>query len=495
MHIIQSKTGITLIALVITIIILLIIAGITINLVVGNNGIIRRTTQAGHDYEKEAVKEEVTLILLDYTSNQYQTNQDLDSYLEQQVNEGKIESVEDNGDGTHTIIIDDYMVTIDDETLEVIDITKAKARPKISNIKVVVPTDGTEAKENEIEVGTPLKITFEVSLEEGTIEGVNIGSLIDGKVEYTTNGTEKEVSFVITGVINGEKVEKRQKVSIEKYYQKSEVEASDIAKNASKYYGQLVTNYTCPSNGVGAWRIFYADENNIYLIADDYILADDVPQSPNGLSVYRNSNFAVSMDNSVTTNNVYADETYSTGSKWIVQNSKAKQWISQFINNYPESTNINIRATAFLMDTNIWSSYYAGAKAEYAIGSPTLELFCASYKDTHQNKYVECEFVNSYGYKIKWSNETSYGLAIQSLLTNGEFNSIYVKSDQSKVMAMALASPSGQFAQFLARVGCGGIIYTDGSYNDRQGLRPVVCLKSNTKIQKTVNGYEIVDET
>lgn len=53
--------GITLIALVVTIIVLLILAGVTMNLLLGNNGIINRTNEAKTTYIKEAAREEVNL--------------------------------------------------------------------------------------------------------------------------------------------------------------------------------------------------------------------------------------------------------------------------------------------------------------------------------------------------------------------------------------------------------------------------------------------------
>lgn len=218
------KAGITLVSLVITIIILLILASITINLVIGNSGIIARTVQVKQDYEMETVREEVVLMLSDYTLKQYQTNQNLEDYLEQQVNESKIESVENNRDGTHTIIINDYMVTIDDEILEVIDITKAKAIPKISNLKLVVvnAVDGTEteAKDNEVLEGTPIKITFDISFEEGILVGVNEGTLENGKVEYTTNGFQQEVKFIITGKIGEEECVKTKTIILKSLYRK-----------------------------------------------------------------------------------------------------------------------------------------------------------------------------------------------------------------------------------------------------------------------------------
>ena len=60
-----QEQGITLIALVVTIIILLILVGVTISQVTGNKGLFQRTKQAAVEYEKEALKEEMRLAILD----------------------------------------------------------------------------------------------------------------------------------------------------------------------------------------------------------------------------------------------------------------------------------------------------------------------------------------------------------------------------------------------------------------------------------------------
>ena len=57
----KENRGITLIALVITIIVLLILAGVTISLTIGEQGIIRRAQQATEEYSKAEVKERVQL--------------------------------------------------------------------------------------------------------------------------------------------------------------------------------------------------------------------------------------------------------------------------------------------------------------------------------------------------------------------------------------------------------------------------------------------------
>ena len=60
-----NSRGITLIALVVTIIVLIILAGVSINLVLGENGIITRAKQAKQQHEMAQVKEEIETAILE----------------------------------------------------------------------------------------------------------------------------------------------------------------------------------------------------------------------------------------------------------------------------------------------------------------------------------------------------------------------------------------------------------------------------------------------
>ena len=62
----QRQEGITLIALVVTIIVLIILAGVSINMLVGENGLITQSQRAEEDYSKSEVKEKVELALNEY---------------------------------------------------------------------------------------------------------------------------------------------------------------------------------------------------------------------------------------------------------------------------------------------------------------------------------------------------------------------------------------------------------------------------------------------
>ena len=61
----KNKNGITLIALVVTIIVLLILAGVTISLIIGQNGIIGKTNEAKEATKEGQAREEISLAWLD----------------------------------------------------------------------------------------------------------------------------------------------------------------------------------------------------------------------------------------------------------------------------------------------------------------------------------------------------------------------------------------------------------------------------------------------
>ena len=71
----EKSTGITLVALVITIIVLLILAGVSLSLVAGSNGIMSRATSALEKYNMAAIGEEVELAMtklqMDYLAEKY----------------------------------------------------------------------------------------------------------------------------------------------------------------------------------------------------------------------------------------------------------------------------------------------------------------------------------------------------------------------------------------------------------------------------------------
>ena len=394
----NNEAGITIITLAITILIIIILASITLNAVLGDNGLLKQAQDA------KDLAESTTL----------ETGEKMNKVLQEYMNV----MAEDEGSG----------ITEPEE-----DTTPP----------TVIITEG-DITENSIEINV-------------TANDPESGLASENPYIYYLNGEEKmrsnSNSYTFTGLIastqytikvevyNGVGIKGEDSITISTTA-KPGLSADEIQQNPSTYYGAEVKGYTCSSNGVETWRIFYADESNIYLIADDYIPSSAAPTSTAGHSLnVGDTNYKLYFSNII---NDYS------GSSWIRSNtnSKAREWLS-YVDSNPKSTNNNIKAVAYLMDTNKWS-IYAGSVAEYAIGGPTLEMFCASYKDTHQSRYINNRVENSAGYYVKWSNTTdsSYNEYVIGL-TQDEYNSIYIKSDTSKANGMWLASPSASYSNSL----------------------------------------------
>lgn len=80
--IMSAHQGITLIALIITIIILLILAGVTINVIRGDNGLLKTAKEAGEKYEKAAIKEEIESTIIDIQAENYNTQMTMSTVIE-----------------------------------------------------------------------------------------------------------------------------------------------------------------------------------------------------------------------------------------------------------------------------------------------------------------------------------------------------------------------------------------------------------------------------
>ena len=93
--------GITLITLAITIVVLIILAGVSINAVIGDDGIIKKAQNSANLTKEAEVKEAINRTILEfYLTDDYET---LEDFLKAKVTEGKIDSVTKNADGILTV--------------------------------------------------------------------------------------------------------------------------------------------------------------------------------------------------------------------------------------------------------------------------------------------------------------------------------------------------------------------------------------------------------
>ena len=257
----------------------------------------------------------------------------------------------------------------------------------------------------------------------------------------------------------------------------SGLSAGDIAasEDKSSIYGATVKGYDCTNSaGVNNWKIFYADDSNIYLIADDYISYNYCPPSAN-YTMKKNSDYKLSFDNVI--------NDYYQGSANITD-ARIKSLNNDYFTKGYTSIYANMEAVAYMLDTNVWSEY-AGEKAEYAIGGPTVEMLMKSYSEKHGVDY-RAQASSATGYQISNNGGSSWSASISGMLDTSD--STYVISSTSKANAMWLASPSVYNASYVMGVFYNGSVSSLGYYYNTLGIRPLVCLKSDVTLQDNGDG-------
>ena len=152
---IKEKAGITLIALVITIIVLLILAGITISAITGNNGIIGNAGKAKEEAEIANEKEIVEKATVQAMGNNKYGNieeDELQEQLDKETGEGKTEAT-DIGDEFEVVFVDSnryYIVDKDGNVKEVQEVIRDEYPGDITVGKDGETLDGSEEHPYEI---------------------------------------------------------------------------------------------------------------------------------------------------------------------------------------------------------------------------------------------------------------------------------------------------------------------------------------------------------
>ena len=278
------------------------------------------------------------------------------------------------------------------------------------------------------------------------------------------------------------------------------VDASAIAKvtdteKATNYYGKTVTGYT-PINGTTVgWKIFYADESNIYLIADDYVEPDKLPASTTASGAVTTNKPNITgkeYPKGAFFTNILND--YSTGSARVTD-AKIKALNNSFFSQNLTSTNENMRAVAYMLDTKAWETFKDSAnndtsKAEYVIGGPTVEMLFKSYNQKHPGKKYEAKATSKAGYQIRTNDGDWVYDLLNALNTN---DTLYVLPSSKGANAMWLAGPSADGIYRVMGVYADGSVGYDGYYSTYIGFRPLVCLKSGIKLQESGAGFKIVE--
>ena len=239
----KEMKGITLVALVITIVVLLILAGVSINTVLGDDGIIKKAKEAAEATRRASAEEEMNRLVLEYQLAS--KDETLESFLQEKVTEGRIDGVTDNGDGTITIT---KKVEGKDYTITVKKPAASTPSVKVGAIRVVSDSTGAGSSLGEASTrkGTTLYIMIESTISGGT-------TTVSPQVPYavTENGTYK---FTVTGTVNGTAYTKEVSVTVNQF-------KNSILEDINIKIGDSV-NYTYDSAGSYSLSSAYSGYSN-----------------------------------------------------------------------------------------------------------------------------------------------------------------------------------------------------------------------------------------
>ena len=260
----KEMKGITLVALVITIVVLLILAGVSINTVLGDDGIIKKAKEAAEATKRASAEEEMNRLVLEY---QIASNDEtLKSFLQEKVTEGRIDGVTDNGDGTITIT---KKVEGKDYTITVKKPVAPTPSVKVGAIRVVSDSTGAGSSLGEASTrkGTTLYIMIESTISGGT-------TTVSPEVPYavTENGTYK---FTVTGTVNGTAYTKEVSVEVNQFREFSidDIQIGDSVNYtydsagsyslSSAYSGDYKSNNQTIAQTTGlTWQVLNVDKEN-----------------------------------------------------------------------------------------------------------------------------------------------------------------------------------------------------------------------------------------
>ena len=501
----KEMKGITLIALVITIVVLMILAGVSINTVLGDDGIIQKAKEAAEATKRASAEEEMNRLVLEYQLAK--NDETLESFLQEKVTEGRIDGVTDNGDGTITITkkVDgkDYTITVKKPVAPTPSV-------KVGAIRVVSDSTGAGSSLGEASTrkGTTLYIMIESTISGGT-------TTVSPEVPYavTENGTYK---FTVTGTVNGTADTKEVSVEVNQFKMEINLDDVQIGDSVNYTYG-TASSYSLASTYSGyssnqtiaqttglTWKVLNVDKEN------DTV--DIISTNPTSSTVYF-KNILGYNNGPYLMNEIckaqYSNKTLGVEARSINLLDMEKHLTAAGITNRNACTNeVKYGTTNTYTSNTKYPSLYANQKGAgpniTAANASTISQPNISKDNFIPDPYEESKPIvpkdttepttsSTYGTGSPLTvTQTAYMIAIDN--TNyGTAYSILASSTWFWVAARHVHADSSHafFGLRVARTGTGGstMFYSDGGANDSSlALRPVVSLPYSLLTGEQTNG-------
>ena len=412
-----TNKGITLIALVITIIVVLILAGVAIATITGENGILTKAITAKKNTENASTREKIQIEVM----GSYGEDGKLDvDTLKSNLNKNIPDVVIEGDTFPITVTVDGQTFTVDSNG----SVELAGPTAVISGIKLLDSTGAevTEADRPE-EGATGYQASFKVALTEaGTINSVTFnGTTITGengvyKIPVTENTTYKiSVNFTVDGKTETKEIN----VVIKDLFKSAApIEAGDIATNPDIFkkvtegkvlnYGNTLKVTDAEGNQVDLdveWKVFYAEGNDIYLIASDYVPVSKLASQKENLGFTDNGNY-----------NIYWNSSSGFKGTTPINPTIASRFMLNELPKFTNTSNPNYKMTACLLDASKWETFRdtRWADENNVIGGPTLEMYTASWNKKYADNKLYTN-TNSTGYYVGTSETpTTYSAGMSS---------------------------------------------------------------------------------
>ncbi len=268
---------------------LLILAGVAIATLTGENGVLTKASTAKEEHQIAQYKEEINLIIAEEITERKTSKKEetmiisLKQKIEKKdwIAKTTIEKIE--GDSKEYLIVEskegyEFIIEVDNEK----ETAKIIGESKTAGEKYTItyePNGGVGTSKT-----TQVRSGFYITLEENTFtkEGYTFGGWCEK--QEPDEGTKR--------YLEGDKYQPTGNITLYAIWKERPLTADDITSSPEKFYGATVSGYSCPNDdAVHGWKIFYAGtmgnetESHIYLIADDYISSTYAPKGKKGSSL------------------------------------------------------------------------------------------------------------------------------------------------------------------------------------------------------------------
>ena len=483
----------------------MILAGVSINTVLGDDGIIKKAKEAAAATKQASAEEEMNRLVLEYQLAS--KDETLESFLQEKVTEGRIDGVTDNGDGTITIT---KKVEGKDYTITVKKPAASTPSVKVGAIRVVSDSTGAGSSLGEASTrkGTTLYIMIESTISGGT-------TTVSPEVPYavTENGTYK---FTVTGTVNGTAYTKEVSVTVNQF-KNSILEDINIkigdsvnytydpagSYSLSSTYSGNSSNQTVAQTTGLTWKVLNVDKENDTV---DIISTNPTSSTVNFYNILGYNNGPYLMNEICKAQ--YSNKTLGVNARSINLLDMEKQLTAAGIKSRNEynkgsSTYAQYGTTKTYTSNTKYPSLYANQKgagpnitaadASAKITQPKTDAGNDPYEESKPIATTEPTTDNTSGtgspltvtqtYYYIPINDTNYGTA-SSILANGT---------PFWVAARCVGTDS-DIADFGLRYadtnayGCGMFFSYGDTYGNNYALRPVVSLPSSLLTGEQTNG-------